>query len=749
MKRILRAVGVSVILVAAVAVGGFVTLASLDLNDYREEIAARIEAATGRDVTIEGELDLEISLDPALVVEGVSIANAAWGSRPAMVRLGRLEAKVELLPLLWGDVIVHYLLISGLDVLLETDALGRGNWVFAGADAGEAEATTGRPGLLPVVREVRLRDVTLAYRDGRSGRLASLSIDTLQADADGMDDPLRLRLAGTYNGAGFAATGRFGALSHLLGGGAPFPVTLRAKAFGADLAVEGSVAEPRQARGLDLRVTAKGDELAEAVRTAARAVPQLAGLALPPVGPYSVAARIGGSAEALSVSGLEIRVGRAEQVLIEVTGDIADAMAGAGIDLAVTVQGRDVTPFSTAAGTALPALPPFLVSARLGGQGGVYTVDDLALTLGGSDVKGRLTLRLDIPRPRLEATLASQVFDLADVAPGAAAPGEGAPTPPAGAGERVFSDQPLPVDGLGALDAVISVRAAAADIRLAAGRLEVKPLTATVAGGRIGAALSVDAGTGGMSLAIEARRLFIGRLLEDIGVAEVLDGRVDADVEVSGAGGSVRAIMAGLAGRTRLVVRDGRIDSEALGVASTGILDALPWIANADATRINCAVSRFDIEAGIAESRVLVLDTNGLTARGEGRIDLGEESIDMSIVWRAKQVSLASLSIPVRIGGTLAAPTLAPDVGRLASGLAAGAAGAAGGILEAPAELLGSLLGAKAGKATEAPAARGRATPGAAAAETPPPPQPDKGGVKGLLQGLGGSLGTILGGKKP
>ena len=73
-----------VILVVAGVVTGIVIIKSLDFNEYRGLIAEQVKSATGRDLTISGELNLSLSLSPSVVVEGVTFANAPWGTRNEM-----------------------------------------------------------------------------------------------------------------------------------------------------------------------------------------------------------------------------------------------------------------------------------------------------------------------------------------------------------------------------------------------------------------------------------------------------------------------------------------------------------------------------------------------------------------------------------------------------------------------------------------------------------------------------------------
>ena len=70
-----------------------------------------------------------------------------------MVRVARVAAAAELLPLLSGQIRVTKVSVEGLDVLLETNAKGEPNWLLGGAPAATG---SGGGGTLPVVREKAL-----------------------------------------------------------------------------------------------------------------------------------------------------------------------------------------------------------------------------------------------------------------------------------------------------------------------------------------------------------------------------------------------------------------------------------------------------------------------------------------------------------------------------------------------------------------------------------------------------------------
>ncbi len=862
MKRAWTILTVIAVLAVAVVVAGVAVLNSMDFNQYRGLIAEQVKAATGRDLTIAGDLSLDISLNPAVAVEEVTFANAPWGSRPEMATLRRLEAEVELLPLLMGDVRVTRVVLVGLDALVETDAKGRGNWEFAAPEEAAEEGDEAGP--LPVVREVRIRDLKVAYLDGRTGRRTVVVIDSLDARAEGLDSPLHLTLKGVYNGAAFEATGRFGSVNQMIGGGQPFPVFVEAKALGASVRAEGAIAQPREARGLNVTVSVRGEDLARtveafraqvpalkdirlppvgpyslsarvkgsaeklsvsdidvaigraglvlvkaagAVEDAVQAtglnvtvsvrgeelartveafraqVPALKDIHLPPVGPYSLSARVKGSAQKLSVSDLDLSVGRAEQVLVKATGAVADAVQATGLNLSVTVEGRDLSPLIEAAGVTPPKLPAFRIAGRLTGGGGGYAVDDLTAKLGGSDLAGRVAVTLGGERPRLEARLSAKQIDLEEFLPPRAKEppaGKGKETKEGGGDMRVFSADPLPLDGLKAADAKLAFRAervkvrgltlndVAIELSLGDGSLVAKLVTASVAGGAVSGEVTVDTRgtTPKLAVTLDTRRVDLGRLLKDMEITDVLEARLDAKIRVEGSGESVRAIMAGLNGEFLAKTGEGRINNKDVDLAGADLLTEAfrnlnPLAEKDEYTHLKCAVVRMSIRNGVAISdRGIAMETKKINITGSGTVNLKTEKLDLAVRPQAKEglgIGLGSLASLVRVKGTLAEPRVGVDELEAAkTGVTVGAALATGGL-----SLLAQGLFDRATEgAPPCYVALGQAAPApAASAEQPAPPPAGEAeeksvldtlgeGVGSIVKGIGGALESLFGGKK-
>lgn len=295
-KWLLTGLAVAVI---AVLVAGYAVLANLDVEQYRDEIQARAKAATGRDLVLDGPIDLRVSLTPAITATGVRFGNADWGSEPDMLRLRRFELEVALLPLLSRQYQVKRLVLIEPDVLLETGPEGQGNWELAPGEPG-SDGVGDLPAL--EIDSVAVEGGRLRYRDAASGVSHDIALQSLRATG-GEARPLDLALSGELRGVAFGLEGQVGA-PRLLRSGRPYPMTVTATLGGAEISLDGRIADPLNAKGIDLRVAAKGDSLS--------ALDALAGDSLPPVGPYEVSLTLGQDGQAFTFEGFTAKLGNSD-----------------------------------------------------------------------------------------------------------------------------------------------------------------------------------------------------------------------------------------------------------------------------------------------------------------------------------------------------------------------------------------------------------------------------------------------------
>ncbi|MDD9916489.1 MAG: AsmA family protein, partial [Rhodospirillaceae bacterium] len=586
--RILKYVAGTVIVLIVAAV---VVLAAVDFNDYKPELQAQVKQATGRDLTIEGDIKLALSLTPSLGVSGVRFANADWGSRPAMATVERFEVQVALVPLISGTIDIQRVLLKGADILLETDAEGRANYAFETAGGGDTSGSSAPE--IPVLRNVSIEDARIAYRDGKSEQRFVVAINALSLSAGGVDKAIELTLAAAYNDNPVSATGTLGSRAALLAANQPYPVALALDAGGAKIAVKGTVSNPLRSPKLDLALSMAGDTL---------------------------------------------------------------------------------EPLSPLAGASVPALGPYSVTGRLKGDPAAkLTLSEFGAKIGGSDLSGMIAADLRAPVPAIDGALKSSRLDVADfLVPGQPA----AERVERKSDGRVFPDDPLPLEGLKAVDAILELsietlvaameaKNVAIGLHLKGGDLRVAPLKADVSGGDVEGTLRLNAAaaTPALDTQIRVSKFDAGRFLTDMAVTDLLEGRFNAKLDLKGEGKSVRAIMAGLNGRTQLAMGEGQMKSTALDTfvgGPTKMLSSLFSGEQSEFTKINCMVSQFDIKDGMATSKALLFDTEFVSISGKGTINLASEALDLTVDPQPKSVTI-NTAVPVEITGTLAEPSYGPS----------------------------------------------------------------------------------------
>ena len=250
----------------------YVIVITYDFNKFKPKIIQAVRDATGRELTLAGDFKVHFGLSPHASVEGVSFQNAPWGSRPEMARIKELEIQISLLPLIRGEVEFKRLILKEPDILIETDPTGKSNLEFKPSAKLKAEEKKpeGQGGLPPLVFEaVAIEKGVLTFRDGKKGKTLTLEADRLTAALPGGDNPIDLKVKGSFNGHALEAEGTTGPLKGLLSPEKPWPLKLTVKLEGVTAGAEGTLKEPLKGKGMNLAVRAEGPSLRKAAEFAA------------------------------------------------------------------------------------------------------------------------------------------------------------------------------------------------------------------------------------------------------------------------------------------------------------------------------------------------------------------------------------------------------------------------------------------------------------------------------------------------
>jgi AsmA protein len=276
-------IGVVAALVLIPAIGIGALLLTLDTEALKPRIAAAVEQATGRRLTLAGKIAIQPALVPTIAIEDIALANMPGGSAPEMLQARRVELQLALVPLISSQIDVRRLTIVEPRLLLETDAEGRPNWAFApqaAAQPAAPEAVTPAPAAAAAQEASARAGITvgalsvtggvLTWRDGQAGTVRSLTIERL--DAESGDALMRFSGRLALDGLALRLEGESGLIAGLTAADTPWPARVTLDAEGARLSLAASIARPATMRGWRAVAEGRLDALARLVPL----VPQLA-----------------------------------------------------------------------------------------------------------------------------------------------------------------------------------------------------------------------------------------------------------------------------------------------------------------------------------------------------------------------------------------------------------------------------------------------------------------------------------------
>ena len=566
-------------------IAGYLALRYLDIEAAREVVVQRLEAITGREVVIEGDFDLVLSLAPTLAAEGLVIANAGWASEVPMLQARRVEVQFQVVPLLWeGDLLVDRLSVSGADLLLETGPDGRANWQF-GPPAPGAPQSERREFLLS---EVAIRDSRLRWGSLGAEQTATVALDRIAWRAPTVTGEVSLAATGEWQEQPFDVSGDLGPLADLLAGEGAYPVALEGSLGPLIAQIEGRVRLAEDALDLDLAVsgdrfarlgdfvdmelpalgayevsgtlTGSSDALAlvdvsgavgaagaPALRITSGAITDVLagegiladvsaegseladltatlGFEIAPFGPYQASGTLEGSVDSLSLRQVEASAGD-EAALLSVSGAIGEVLELEALDLAATVEGTDLAALSPLVGFGLPPSEPYRLAGQITGAIGDLRIDDLEIRIADSRLTGWLGVeRFEAEPPRLTGALAAERLDVDRLL----ALAEGEPGAAQAAADGPLGE-PLPLGWLDEIEAEITFEAE--QVLLGQGHFESAGLSLVLQEGRLSVqdlVLQLAGGSLSGGAAIEAQdrgdfaEVSVRLNARDIDVAKVL-----------------------------------------------------------------------------------------------------------------------------------------------------------------------------------------------------------------------------------
>ena len=313
---------------------------------------------------------------------------------------------------------------------------------------------------------------------------------------------------------------------------------------------------------------------------------------------------------------------------------------------------------------------PVAVAGTIRHEGRDWYVDRIGGGIGRSRFTGMATIHKIDERTAIDAKIHATQLDFDDLADsrGRAASAQRR----AAIGPRVLPPTRINLSKLWKTDGTIRFsadrllssggtvfRSLSATLSLDHKLLTASNLVATLDKGRMTGTARVDHRSGLPKLSIDLR--LAGLTLESlIGKPDIVGGQVRGHIVLRGQGDTVREALSRASGKAAIVATQGhvkRIVADVLGQNLSGaVLHAIEG--PSQQVPLRCLVANFSAANGVLVPHPLGIDTGNSVGRGAGRILLDGERIDVTLAGTSKSRALLRIADPIRIGGTLSAPTV-------------------------------------------------------------------------------------------
>jgi uncharacterized protein involved in outer membrane biogenesis len=547
----------------------------------------------GRGIHIAGPLSIEWGAPMRIVAEDVHLANASWGSQPDLFSAKRLEIALYPRSLLQGPPRLPVIALEDAQLLLETSKKGERNWDFVLSSAAPKQRRQ-----FPELRKLSVQGGVFTFHNGQTDATSRLDIGKLEVDAPDPGSRVALALDGRMQGKAVKLEGSVGALAELRNPTKPYPVKLDGGIDRARLSLDGTIAEPLNVAGVDLRLSLDGTKFADA----AKAV----GVPLPQLPDFRGTSELTGGQGKWALQALTLKLGQSDLeggLEIDTSGKVPSIKANLTSSKILLADFNGLAGGKPASSSA-PAKPP--------------------------DPSGRKLPDTPIAVEKLPTPDADLSFD----------------------GTRVVGASGLPVDRL-----VFHLRLKGGEIwveplrlHTADGDVELKLHFTPYTRDRpplLGAELDV-------------RHVDLHKLLGRPNMPEMVQrtaGIVGGFAKLDSNGTSLRQFLARMSGDAGFIMENGGISALLEQLMPIDALSALGVYLGGDrSVPINCLVSRFDIKSGVATVATMLLDTSDTELGAIGNVNFADETLFLTFTPYNKKFTTVSLRTPVEVRGTFVKP---------------------------------------------------------------------------------------------
>ncbi len=608
-------------LLISVAMVLMIFVAALVASDrYLIHLAAsKVSDSTGRSLAIKGDSVIDWSFRPEVTLNQVTYENPPWSKHPYMLSIDTLQVKISLGELLTGNVVFPKIIVDGAELYLERKNGEKPNWELSSSD--ELAVKTAAPDNrfeFPVIEYIDINNGKLHYLDAAQQVELNGSIGVEGKNKD-ESQAVVFKADGTLKGESLTLNAVLGSYDMLRNSTKPYPVNLHFQAGETEINVSGKIDEPLQLEGVNLKISIAGPNPSY--------LEPLLTFPLPNLPPYQISGMLHKTGSQWSLKDFSGEVGDSD-----LSGDIRINTESSPISLTANLQSNRLD-FDDLAGLV----------------GGTPDTDETASDKQKSQAEKEVEKPTVLPQKEIGFSALSQLN-----------------TDIKFTGKTVITDY-FPIDEM------------QLSLRIKEGMMELEPMSFFVGEGKIVTDIHVDSqgNPPDVSLHADIKNLDLQRILQKLDERLEGFGTFAGKIDLQSTGNSVAEILGNGDGSFDIAMEGGALDSLIVELVGLDIQESISnLLGGENKYEVRCMVGQYELEQGLLNTKLLVIDTTDTNITGEGSINLKDESLDLVLKAYPKDISLFSARAPLLIEGTLKDPSIVPDpVSVSGKGLAAAALG--------------------------------------------------------------------------
>ena len=342
-----------------------------DLGSLKPQIERWASEETGRQISIDGDLHIDLARHSIVIAEDIRIQDAAWSGRADMITVGRLEVWLDLRSVFDGPILVELIDLKDAKIFLTRPEEGDPNWMLKEPQEKKEKSSDN---LEMLFRQIDIDRVHLVYMSPQRTEPIDLVIEHLdQMYRD--DDFLDLDFSAKVGDRDVTLKGEVGTWSALLSGKDvhyDFEATLDT----FDIRSKGSIDDLANPGRPSLSFTASGPDIDDLTR--------LLKMGEEGSGDIILSGSLRPVQQGPLVLDIEGNIGRTE---IEASGAFSDLQEFEEVDIDLFASGPDIRPILDLVGIDQVRESPFMIKVDAQRRGKSLIVEKADVLFGEARIE--------------------------------------------------------------------------------------------------------------------------------------------------------------------------------------------------------------------------------------------------------------------------------------------------------------------------------------------------------------------------